>query len=150
MIEKQELFEVMNRAEAVYLATADGAVPRIRALVNLRRRDLYPGPARFCQAEGFTVYLATSAASDKARELRANPQASVYYCEPGRFHGLTLTGPVEILADPELKKTLWDESWRIYWPSGAEDPDYVILRMRPLEASGWWGTRPFQASPGVP
>ena len=95
------------------------------------------------------MHLATSAASDKVRELRTNPQASVYYCEPGRFHGLTLTGPVEILTDPELKKELWAEGWRIYWPSGADDPDYVILRLQPVEASGWWGSRSFQASPEV-
>jgi general stress protein 26 len=149
MMDKQSLLDLMNRAEAVYLATVDGVVPRIRALVNLRRQDLYPGPARRCQAEGFTVYLTTSAASEKVRELRVNPNASVYYCEPSQYHGLTLTGKVEILTDPELKKALWDEAWRVYWPDGAEAPDYVVLRLKPAQAAGWCGNNSFQVNPEI-
>lgn len=144
---KQEILDLMNRSEAVYLATQDGRVPRLRALVNLRRSDLFPGAAEFCRKEGFTCYCSTSAASSKVAELFAHPEASLYYCDPRNGHGVTLSGRVEILADQALKTTLWDDSWRIYWP-GPEDPDYVILRMTPVEAFGWWGTKPFRLSMG--
>ncbi len=82
----------MNDADAVYLATVEDACPRIRALVNLRRQDLYPEPSLFCREQGFTVYLSTSAASNKVRHLGANPNASVYYCDPRKFHSIMLTG----------------------------------------------------------
>jgi general stress protein 26 len=143
MIDRQSLLEVMDRAEAVYLATVNGGGPRIRAMVNLRRADLYPGPSAVCRAEGFASFFATSLASGKVSEIRANPAVSVYYCDPGRFLGITFSGRMEILTSPELKKALWDDGWLQYWPTGAGDPDYVVLRLRPATAAGWWKGAPF-------
>ena len=56
---------------------------------------------------------------------------------------MTLSGRMEILTDQRLREILWNDGWRIYW-SGPDDPDYVILRLKPAEAFGWWGTRPFR------
>ncbi len=67
------------------------------------------------------IYLSASAASSKVREIRANPTVAVYYCDPGAVHGISLSGRMEILSDPELKRELWDDSWRIYWPAGPDD-----------------------------
>lgn len=144
MIDKEAVLDLMNNADAVYLATADNAVPRIRAMVNLRRQDLYPNAAPLCRGGGFTVYMTTSASSGKIRELRANPNASAYYCDPRQFHAITFTGEVEILCDPDLKKELWCDDWRIYWPDGPVESDYIVLRLRPVEATGCWGTATFQ------
>ncbi len=145
----QAVLGLMDEPEAVYLATVDGATPRIRAMVNLRRADLYPAASALCRKEGLTVYFTTSLGSGKVRELRANPRASVYYCDPRRFHGVTLTGRVEVLTDPQLKLALWSDSWRVYWPQCATDPDYVVLRMRAETATGWWGTTPFYFEVGA-
>ncbi len=143
MFDREQVLELMTQAQAVYLATIDGPLPRIRALSNLRRSDLYPASAAFCRAEGFTCYLATSAASSKAAQLRSHPEASLYYSDPDSVRGIMLSGRMEILTDQQLKNTLWDDAWRIYW-SGPADPDYIVLRLKPVEASGWWGARPFR------
>ncbi|HWR36054.1 MAG TPA: pyridoxamine 5'-phosphate oxidase family protein [Clostridia bacterium] len=142
MIDKESLLEIANRADAVYLATVDGTSPRIRAMVNLRRQDQYPEPSQVCRADGFACYFSTSMSSGKVREVRSNPAASAYYCDPLTFRGATFSGKMEILTGPELKKALWDEGWRIYW-TGADDPDYVILRLKPTEATGWYAGKPF-------
>jgi Uncharacterized stress protein (general stress protein 26) len=147
MMNKQAVFDLMDSADAVYLATVDGAIPRIRAMVNLRRSDLYPGAATRCREAGFTVYLTTSAASGKIRELAGNPFVSVYYCNPQQFHAITLTGKAEILSDPELKKELWCDDWRVYWPNGPVESDYIVLRLKPTQAIGCWGTSTFQLDP---
>lgn len=142
-IDKNDILEVMDQAEAVYLATVSGSAPRIRAMVNHRRKDLYPGPSEFARAGGFTVYFCTSAASGKVRELCANPAAAAYFALPGRFRGVMLTGDAEVLEDMESKEALWDEGWRVYWPDGPSDPDCVVVRLTPREANGWWGSEPF-------
>lgn len=139
---KDDVLKLMNEAEVVYLATISEKGPRIRALVNLRRADLYPGAAKITHAD-FTVYLATSAASDKVADIRANRAVSVYYCDPKTFHGVMLAGTAEVLDDPALKATLWCEGWKIYWPAGVDDPDYVVVRINPDEIKGWWGSVPF-------
>lgn len=143
MIDRQSLLELMNVPDAVYLATVDGSVPRIRALNNLRRQDLYPGAGAFCRARGFRAYFATSVSSGKVREIRANPAVSVYYCDPKNYRGVTLAGKMEVLSDPDLKRALWQDEWLIYWPAAACDPDYAVLCLQPAEATGWWGSAAF-------
>jgi general stress protein 26 len=144
MIDQAAVLELMTQSEAVYLATVSGGAPRIRALVNLRRPDLYPGASDFCRREGFTSYFCTSSASGKANDLRESSSVAVYYSDPPQTRGVELRGTVEIVTDPVLKARLWQEVWRIYWAGGPDDADYVVLRLSPSGAAGWWGTAPFQ------
>jgi general stress protein 26 len=143
MADKAQILALMDAADAVYLATVGDKGPRIRALVNLRRGDLYPGPSKIARSGDFTVYLTTSLASEKVKNIQRHPEVSLYYCDPKTFHGVTLNGKAEILDDPELKKALWSWDWRVYWPRGASDPDFIVLRIKPDEISGWWSGRPF-------
>ena len=148
MVEREAVLQLMDEAGAVILATVDGTTPQIRALSNLRRADLYPGASRFCRSQCATLYFATSAASDKVRDIRSNPAAAAYYCDPQKVHGITLSGSIEVLSDPELKRAIWEDVWRIYWPTGPEDDDFVVLRMKPARAEGWWGVEPFEIEAG--
>jgi general stress protein 26 len=143
MTDKPRVLALMDAAEAVYLATISANGPRLRALVNLRRADQYPLPSRTARTDDFTVYLCTSRESDKIAEITADPRVSVYYSEPKSYHGVMLCGVAEILDDPALKTALWSDDWRIYWPDGAANPDYVVVRLRPDEIRGWWGSKPF-------
>jgi general stress protein 26 len=142
-IDRNDILDVMDRADAVYLATVDGSEPRIRAMVNYRRTDICPGASAFARAAGFNVYFCTSAASGKVRELRENSAASAYFALPLDSKGVMLSGYGEVLDDKASKEALWDDRWRVYWPAGPTDPDCVILRLAPKSAAGWWGSQPF-------
>jgi general stress protein 26 len=144
MIDKEAVLQMMTQSEAVYVATVRCGAPRVRALVNLRRPDRYPGACDFCRKEGFTSYFATSLASAKVSDIRADSSVAVYYSIPSQVRGIELRGHMEILTDPDIKRLLWQGEWRIYWRGGADDPDYVVLRLKPTHAAGWWGTEPFQ------
>ena len=141
-VTKQALLGLMDTADVVYLATVHGGGPHIRALVNLRRSDQYPSGSQVARAAGFAVYFSTSYSSGKFADIRQNPAVAAYFCDPGRYHGLMLTGDAEVVDDPELKQFLWDDSWRVYW-SGPGDPDYAVLRLQPSGAAGWWETSQF-------
>jgi general stress protein 26 len=143
MIDKRKVLNVMNAAHAVYLATMSEGGPRVRALVNLRLRWRYRGPSRTARTDDFTVYLATSRTSDKIAEITADPRVSVYYSRPLLFRGVMLCGTAEVLDNPDLKRALWSDDWRVYWPDGADNPDYVVVRLKPSEIRGWWGSKPF-------
>lgn len=139
----ERCLKLMDESAAVCLATTSGAVPRIRALWNLRRHDRFPSAAKFCRQQGLTAYFATSVSSGKVCEIRKNPAVSLYYCDADNVRGVMLAGQAEVLTDPGIKRVLWHDSWSIYWPGGASDPDYCVLRVTPREAAGWWGTTPF-------
>lgn len=148
MIGRAALLPLMDNAETVYLATVAGSAPRIRALENLRRADRYPGASDFCRAAGFTLYFATSRSSDKVREIRANPAVAVYYCIPPAYHGVMLTGTMEIVDDVNVRKALWQKEWDSFWPGGTDNPEYLVLRLAPTEASGWWYSETFHFAIG--
>ena len=143
MVDRQEILKLMDEAEVVYLATIGEKGPRIRALENLRRADQYPDASKFCRNAGLTAYLATSGASNKARDVRATPSVALYYCKPGSYQGVMLSGRAEVRDDADLKKALWSEGWRAFW-AGPHDADYVVIRMEAEEVSGWWSGKPFR------
>jgi len=143
---KQKCLELMETSEAAYLGTIDASgFPRIRAVNNLRRKEEFPGLVPFFQPhrDDFLVYILTNTSSNKMRQIRANPAVSIYYCQPREFHGLMLEGLVEVVEDAGFKRSLWQPGWEMYYPGGPEDPDYAVLRLRPLRASGWWETATF-------
>ena len=143
---KQQCLELMETSEAAYLGTTDASgCPHIRAVSNLRRKQEFPSLAALFEQhqDDFLIYITTCASSDKIREVRANPKACVYYCIPPQFHGLLLEGLAEVVEDPALRRALWQPDWEKFWTGGPEDPDYIVIRLRPRRASGWWWDKTF-------
>ena len=139
--------ELMETAQAVYLTTnGPGGYPYTRAMLNLRNREQYPGqePLFAAHREDLLVYLTTNTFSQKLRQIQANPRVSVYYCNPGQFHGLMLSGDIEVLDDSALRHALWNEGWERYYPGGADDPDHTVLCLRPKRAIGWYKATRFE------
>jgi len=132
--------ELMASAEAAYLTSIDeDGFPHTRAMLNLRNRKLYPSQARFCEAHGERpiLFFTTNTSSKKVAHIRANARVSVYYCRPASFHGVMLGGKMEIIDDLEIKRALWDSSWKQYYPQGHEDADHTLLRLAPTIMRGW-------------
>ena len=137
---KQECLKLMETADAAYLSTIDSdGFPQTRVMGNLRNTKQYPGlKSMFSEhSEDFLIYLTTSASSGKMAQMRANPKVSVYFCNPSEFLGLMLGGKIDVVEDGELKKQLWQDGWEVYWPGGADGPEFTVLRLLPDLAKGW-------------
>ncbi len=144
---KKTSVELMETAQAVYLTThgPDG-YPCTRAMLNLRNREQYPGqvPLFVGHREDLLVYFTTNTSSQKLRQIQADPRVSAYYCDPGQFHGLMLSGDVLVLDDPALRRALWNEGWERYYPGGPDDPDHTVLCLRPRRVRGWFKATRFE------
>ena len=44
------------------------------------------------------------------------------------FRGVCLTGTVEVLQTPDVKKRIWRSGDERFYPGGVTDPDYCVLR----------------------
>lgn len=129
---------LMEETEVVYLSTVDDeGYPETRAMLNLRNPLKYPGLKDFfaAQSHPFAVYFSTNTSSRKRAHLLNNFKASVYYCDPATWRGLTLIGDIEIVDDPAIKHALWQSDWTMYYPGGPEDPDHTALRFLPRTAA---------------
>jgi general stress protein 26 len=142
--------DVIRLSPACYLATVNGAgAPEIRAMLNLRNESLYPSLQKFFagQEGEFTVFLGTNTSSEKTRQIRANPNASLYYCLPDKWRGVMLAGRLEIIDDRSVKQALWIPSWTMYYPQGPFDPDYTVLRLRPARVKAYGNLSTFTLTP---
>ena len=137
--------ELMGTADAAYLSTVDTeGYPQTRAMVNLRNRQQFPGLTGVVaeDEDDLAVYMTTDTASGKFQQIKANPKASVYFCDPKEFRGLLLIGQIEVVTDKAIKHKLWQDAWKVHYPGGPDGPEYNIIRLRPVMARCWFAPMP--------
>ena len=79
--------------------------------------------------EGIRVfYFTTNTFSLRVAHYKANPKASVYWCDETGFKGMMLRGTMEVLTDAASKEMIWREGDTEYYPSGVTDPNYCVLK----------------------
>ena len=129
--------ELLETAEAAFVTTIDpDGFPQTRAMFNLRRKEQFPRLAGLFKdhQDDFLVYFTTNTASPKVGHIKVNPKVSIYYCKPGEFRGLMLSGEMQLVANRDEKEKVWQKGWEMYYPGGVHDPDHTVLRLRPMAA----------------
>ncbi len=114
---KQEALEFVREHPTSHLATVDGGKPMTRVMYTPRVDD------------DFTVWYATSGSSNKIRQVKADPNVCTVFYEDARWVGVC--GQAKVVTDQEMKNELWEDDWTRYWPDGAENPDYVLMKATP-------------------
>ena len=107
-----------DKAKVVYLSYIDSrGFPTTRAMLAPRER------------EGVRVFwFSTNTSSQKVAAFRKNPKGSIYFVDRRFFRGVSLSGTVEVLEDPESKERLWRRGDTMYYSRGVTDPDYCVLK----------------------
>ena len=137
---KQECLKLMETADVTYLSTVDSkGFPQTRAMVNLRNKEQFSDLVDVFKGheEDFMIYMTTDNASKKFKQIGENSKVSVYFCNSKQIQGLLLTGEVEVVADNNIKRQLWQEGWKVHYPDGVDGPEYNILRLLPKIAEYW-------------
>lgn len=109
---------IVDKAKLAFLSYLDaGGFPTTRAMLPPRER------------EGIRVFwFSTNTSSRKVAAFRDNPRGSIYFVDRRFFRGVSLSGTVEVLEDPESRRRLWQTGDTLYYPGGVTDPDYCVLR----------------------
>ena len=146
---RAKCLELMATAPAAFISViGEDGFPRIRGMLNLRNRVHYPNHMHLYadHDRDFLAYLSTNTSSRKRAEIERNPRIGLYYSLPEQFLGFGLVGSVEIVEDRAIKSAVWVNGWEKYYSEigTPEDPDYTLLRMLPVEASGWFAGTKFQ------
>ena len=144
---KQECLKLMQTTDAAYLSTiSEDGFPHTRMMGNLWNekqckvaKELFTG-----HDEDFLIYMLTGNSSPKMKQIRANPKVSVYYGNAAEFHTMLLIGNIEEVYDPDLKKKMWQDEWKMHWPGGPEDPEFILLKLLPDYAKGWYKEGAFE------
>jgi len=148
---KQACLNLMETVDVVYLSTiGNGGFPHTRIISNLRNKKEHPGLVKLFEQhkKDFLMYMVTSSSSTKMQQIRDNPKVSVYLSVytsvPSEFQCLMLGGEIEEVTDKQLKKQLWQDGWEMFWPGGADDPEFTVLMLMPTFARGGYKEAPFE------
>ena len=82
-----------------------------------------------------TICFSTSMSSAKIEEIRKYPEVLVTMQSVASY--VSIGGRCVLSQDPAEISRLWNESWRIWFPKGKEDPELVLIRV-PVETGEFW------------
>ena len=115
---KELIAQMADTLPVTYISSMDEeGFPCTKAMLSPRVR------------EGIQVfYFTTNTSSLREAHYRANPKASIYFCDEEGFKGMMLRGTMEVLTDAKSKEMIWRDGDTEYYPGGVTDPDYCVLK----------------------
>ena len=94
-------------------------------------------PMAIAQVEADSrLWFITGAETAKTHEIEADTRVQVV-CQNDRSAYLSLSGHAELVRDRAKIAALWKESFRVWFPAGQEDPEIVLIAVRPEEGEFW-------------
>lgn len=84
------------------------------------------------------IWFVTAKETDKVDETTLDRRAVVTGQASGKY--VSVSGTIDMLVDRERIRALWKESWKAWFPKGADDPSIVLWRLEP-EIGEYWDNR---------
>ena len=115
---KELIAQMADKLPIAYISSVDQeGFPWTKAMLKPRKR------------EGIkTFYFTTNTFSIRVAQYKANPKASIYFCDAKGFKGMMLRGTMEVLTDAASKEMIWHDGDEQYYPGGVTDPNYCVLK----------------------
>ena len=115
---KELIAQMADKQPIAYISSVDQeGFPWTKAMLKPRKR------------EGIkTFYFTTNTFSIRVAQYKANPKASIYFCDVEGFKGMMLRGTMEVLTDAASKEMIWRDGDTEYYPGGVTDPNYCVLK----------------------
>ena len=115
---KELIAQMADKLPIAYISSVDqDGFPWTKAMLKPRKR------------EGIkTFYFTTNTFSIRVAQYKANPKASIYFCDAEGFKAVMMRGTMEVLTDTVSKEMIWRDGDEQYYPGGVTDPNYCVLK----------------------
>ncbi len=84
------------------------------------------------------LWFFTNDPSPKTTELNANPECNVAYSHKGKTF-VSIAGRASVVHDRAKAAELWNETHRVWFPNGTEDPSLGLIKVE-IEQAQYWET----------
>ena len=94
---------------------------------------------QFTADEDLNIRIGTDKNSRKVSQIKQNPNVHICFYDQsteGEIEYVQIQGKAEVSEDPELKKSTWGPMGYLY-STGPEDPNSVIITVKPSRAEIW-------------
>jgi general stress protein 26 len=110
----------------------------IAFLVTKHEDHLHGRPMATAKIEGQieSLWFASERNSGKVEQIKADPHVFAGYTNSSGSEWASLNGQARIVDDATKKKELWSPVWK-NWFSGPEDPNMVLIEVKPGAAEYW-------------
>jgi general stress protein 26 len=79
-----------------------------------------------------SVWIATSPATRKVAEIRANPRVTLIYFDPAGPAYVTLHATAELVTGADLKAAHWKDDWAPFYKDAHRGEDFVLIHSKPV------------------
>ena len=107
---------VANSRDAMACSIDENGFPNAKTMFRRENEGLH------------TFWFSSNTSAIRTGQWLHQPKACIYFVDAEDFHGLMLTGLMQVCTDNETKLRFWMEGDEQYYPLGPTDPDYCILR----------------------
>lgn len=127
--------DLQAKIQAVFTPAAIAALATVNEQGHPWVRYVVVGPG-----PGLSLGFATSLASRKVAQMRANPEVHLTAGggsleQMGKPY-VQVEGRATVITDPAVKRAHWQEELKAYF-SGPDDPDYAIVSITPRRIEYW-------------
>ena len=99
--------------------------------------SLHARPMAVAQIEeNCDLWFITSAESPKTLEIRSNDEVLVAF-QNKRSEFVSLAGRAEVIRNAQKLTELWQESFKVWFPGGQQDPSIVLLHVSGHQGEFW-------------
>lgn len=89
-------------------------------------------------SEDGCVWFISKADAPKVEEIDQDRDILAVFAEPRQY--LSVSGRAELSKDRTRIQAVWKESFRTWFEGGKDDPNIVLIKLRPSEAEYWDNT----------
>ncbi len=110
--------EIIEASQTCTLITIDNnAIPMVRIMDP------------FAPEEDFTIWFGTNAKSRKVKQIKQNPNVTLYYQDSDSSGYVVIHGIAQLVDDAKEKQTRWKEAWEDFYPNDREN--YLLIKVSP-------------------
>jgi len=107
--------------DAVFITMDDKGIPVPRIMNKIQDNE----------RSGGVFWFATTLDSEKVKRINNNSKVSLMFYDPKSCDCANVYGSAQIITDTEAKERFWNDDWKQYFPGGASDPVYCLIKVIP-------------------
>jgi len=78
-----------------------------------------------------SIWMGTDPTTRKARQLKADPRATLTFCDDAGLGYVTMIGRARLVSDTEERQRRWKDEWADFYPAGPTSDGFALLEFTP-------------------
>lgn len=84
-----------------------------------------------------TLWFFAGLSTGVSGEIAERPQVNVSFSDPGDHQFVSASGKARLVQDAAKKETLWNPTYKMWFPGGVADPELVLVAVD-IENAEYW------------